>query len=113
MLAAYQRAERAMSGDSARLVFKASVEVRWIGDTHRFWYRNDVRGEREFVLVDADAGTKSPAFDHERLATALSAAIGERYDSRHLPFTEIGYVDDLSSIRFVVDVTTWTCDLDT
>ena len=113
MLAAYQRAERALSGDAARLVYKASVEARWIGDTHKFWYRNDVRGEREFVLVDADAGAKASAFDHERIATALSAAVGQEYDSRHLPFTEIRYADDLRSIRFVVDVTTWTCDLDT
>src|ERR1700748_1995785 len=46
-----------------------------IGST-RFWYRKSVKGGNEFVVVDAASGTKTAAFDHTRLATALSAASG-------------------------------------
>ena len=48
--------------------------VNWIESTSRFWYRKSVKGGNEFVLVDAETLAKKPAFDHERLAAALSAA---------------------------------------
>src|SRR5215472_2240865 len=48
----------------------------WIGKTSRFWYRKSVKGGSEFVLVDAEALTKKPAFDHEKLAASLSSMTG-------------------------------------
>ena len=45
---AYERAER--FGQMGNLVYKANVDARWVGDTHQFWYRNDVRGKSEWVL---------------------------------------------------------------
>jgi hypothetical protein len=41
---------------------------RFIQDTNRFHYRSAVKGGHEFVLVDPEAATKQPAFDHEKLA---------------------------------------------
>src|SRR5690348_16402963 len=54
-------------------VFKARVEPHWFDGNNKFWYRNDLAGDkREFVLVDAAKGQRQAAFDHERLAAALS-----------------------------------------
>src|SRR6187551_1287553 len=36
----------------------------------KLWYRKSAKGGNEFVLVDAVAKTKAPAFDHARLAAA-------------------------------------------
>jgi dipeptidyl aminopeptidase/acylaminoacyl peptidase len=63
-------------------------QTNWIGGTNHFWYRKSVRGGYEFVLVDADSLAKRPAFDHEKLAAALSSASGNKYTAVTLPFAE-------------------------
>lgn len=83
----------------------------WIENTHRFWYRKTVKGGHEFVLVDADTREKKPAFDHQRLAAALSSATGEKYSAVRLPFTTLTFVDQERAIQFVAAGSTWRCDL--
>ena len=65
----------------------------WIAKTNRFWYRKSVKGGNEFVLVDAEALTKKPAFDHEKLASSLSTATGKKYTPVTLPFVTLTFVD--------------------
>src|SRR5437660_1121098 len=70
----YQRADR-LRELTQRKVYKTKVEPHWLSDRVRFWYRNDLPdNRREFVLIDAEKGTRIPAFDHARLAAALSEA---------------------------------------
>jgi dipeptidyl aminopeptidase/acylaminoacyl peptidase len=71
-------------------VFNASVTPHWASDGNSFWYRNDTPdGHREFVWVDAVAGTRGPAFDHEKLAAALGSAMKKKLDANQLPVTGI------------------------
>jgi len=81
----YARAERFLLGNFNKLVFKMSVVPQFIGKTDRFWYKNETRDGVEFVLVDPVLNMRQPAFDHARLAAALSTASGKAYDSRKLP----------------------------
>jgi len=74
----------------------------WIEGTTQFWYRKSVTGGSSFVLVDAAVGTKAPAFDHARLAAALSTATGNTYTDVTLPFTTITWVDHQQTIEFTV-----------
>jgi dipeptidyl aminopeptidase/acylaminoacyl peptidase len=93
-------------------VYKGRITPNWFHDNTRFWYRNDLRGSaREFVLVDAEAGTRQAAFDHQRLAAALSKAAEMHYEADRLPFDAIEFLDDGKSIRFTVGGVTWNCDL--
>ncbi len=110
--ASQQRGPRPSSGDS--LVFKMRIAPHWFDQDNRFWYRNDLPGgAREFILVDAEHGTRAPAFDHQRLAAALSkAAGGQVYKADHLPFDEVEFVDDSKAIRFRAGDATWRCPLD-
>ncbi|HMV51066.1 MAG TPA: DPP IV N-terminal domain-containing protein, partial [Blastocatellia bacterium] len=85
--------------------------ANWIGQTSRFWYRKTVKGGNEFVLVDAATQAKKPAFDHERLAAALSAATNEKHSALKLPFQQITFVDGEKAIEFLVGETRWRCDL--
>lgn len=64
----YERAER--YGTMGNLVYKANVDAHWIGDTHKFWYRNDVRGKSEFILIDADTGTREVVKDIKQFKAA-------------------------------------------
>jgi len=110
---AYRRAERFGSGAMNRLVLRTSVNAHWIGDSERFWYSRTTREGREFILVDASRGTRSPAFDHGRLAAALSQELGRRCDPRQLPFDTIAFDGDGQSVLFEIDGVWRRCDLAT
>lgn len=86
-------------------------EPTWIDDTHHFWYRKSVPGGHRFVRVDADAPEKRPAFDHQRLAIALSALTDTSYTALKLPFREIEFVNDGHSLVVEFDDVRYTCDL--
>src|ERR1017187_8958713 len=77
-LADYQRGQA--------LVVDVPGAANWIGATDHFWYTRSVKGGTEFVLVDAGGATKKAAFDHEKLAAAISAASGKPYTALNLPF---------------------------
>ncbi len=67
-------------------VVRDSLRPHWIDD-HRFWYRIDTGLESfEFILVDAEKGTRGPAFDHEKVAVALSNVHTDQVDPQQLPF---------------------------
>ncbi|HSL70678.1 MAG TPA: hypothetical protein VK864_10585, partial [Longimicrobiales bacterium] len=85
--------------------------VNWIGSSNRFWYRVSVRDGHQFMQVDADAWSKQPAFDHERLARALSAAAGGQYTGVTLPFTTFNYVSDGQAIEADANRSRWRCTL--
>ncbi len=109
----YQRAERFLPGNMRHLVSVADVTPHWIEKTNRFWYRRVGLTDTEFILVDADKNTVDPAFDHTRLATALSHAADQEYSPSALPFSEIEFVEGGTALRFSVDDAQWTCRLAT
>src|ERR1035441_1691233 len=66
---------RGRFGAPERGVYKARINPHWFQNDTRFWYRNDLKGgAKEFILVDAERGNRQPAFDHQKLAAALSKA---------------------------------------
>jgi dipeptidyl aminopeptidase/acylaminoacyl peptidase len=93
-------------------VYKARIAPHWFQDETRFWYRNDLpRGAKEFVVVDAQAGKRQTAFDHQRLAASLSKAMGREVSAERLPFDEIEFTDAAAALRFTAGDATWRCDL--
>jgi dipeptidyl aminopeptidase/acylaminoacyl peptidase len=106
----YARAEKFLGYNTNPLVFGGEVRPNWMaGD--RFWYR--VRREQgaEFILVDAAKGNSGPAFDHARLASALSTASGKTYEAGKLPFEQIELSEDLSAVSFSAEAKKWKCTL--
>ena len=95
------------------LVYIADVNPHWIEKTNRFWYRKAGLQRTEFILVDAEQNTSGPAFDHERLASALSRAAKQDYAASALPFSEIEFVDSGKAIHFSVGDAQWSCVLAT
>jgi dipeptidyl aminopeptidase/acylaminoacyl peptidase len=107
----YARAEKFMNYNTTPLVFRGSVRPAWLVD-ERFWYRNATESGSEFVLIDAARRTRAPAFDHDKIAAALSAAAGTPYDAFHLPFTQFEFSADGRTISFEVSGRRWTCDVE-
>src|SRR5260370_34999387 len=93
----YSRAEKLMGYNTTPLVLRSGVRPNWLPD-ERFWYRVTTAEGAEFVLVDAEKGTRAAAFDHARLAAALSSATGRAYSAGNLPFQEIEFSADGHSI---------------
>ena len=67
----------------------------------------------EYILVDPVKGTKTAAFDHEKLAAALSTASGRTIKSSMLPFQTFSYAADGKAIMFNADRKQWKYDLQT
>ncbi len=107
--AAYERAELMLGHNRSRLVFRADVNPQWIGDGTQFWYQVDTERGNEFVLVDPDRGLREPAFDHERLARALTTASGTRVEPSALPFRSIRVGRE--EIGFDAFGASWVCRL--
>ncbi len=105
----YARAEAFLGQNLSPRLHRASVSPEW-RTSSVFTYRVQVPGGHEFVRVDAEAGTRAPAFDQSRLAAALSRATGESYEALRLPFASWEEPGG-SVIRVTADGRPWVCDL--
>ena len=107
----YAQAEKFMSYNVASLVLRGAVRPNWLpGD--RFWYRNALEKEgSEFILVDPKKKTRGPAFDHAKVAEALSKATGKTFDAAHLPFMTFDLSADGKTISFSAEGKRWSCGL--
>ena len=76
------------------------MNPNWISG-NEFWYKNQVFGGHEFILIDIDKRSRKPAFDHKKLATALSNAKDTTYNAEKLPFQDIEFVGK-NKIKFYV-----------
>jgi len=106
----YARAEQFLL-HSQKLAFKLRVTPQWIHDSSRFWYKNDSRDGKEFVIVDPVQNVHRPAFDHARLASSLSKETGKACEAHTLPFDSIEFAKGKNEIAFDVGEERWTCDL--
>ena len=107
----YERAEQFLGYNTNPLVLRSGVRPSWLED-ERFWYRITTGRGGEFILIDPAEGTRGPAFDQGRLASALSEAAGETYEAFDLPFTTFEFSEDGGSVSFRAAERNWECDLE-
>jgi hypothetical protein len=74
------------------------------------WYRNTIADGAEFIIVDPKAKTRKHAFDHQRLANALSNS-DTTYQAFGLPFTLFEFTKNGRAISFDVENKTYTCNI--
>jgi dipeptidyl-peptidase 4 len=106
----YARAERFLGAHTAPLVSGMGVRPTWLQDG-RFHYRSGLADGARFLMVDPSRGTRTDAFDHVRLATALATASGEPVDAHRLPFQTFELAQDGGSMTVAVRNRRWRCDL--
>jgi hypothetical protein len=107
----YQRAELVKQAMDNK-VYNAPSGFNWLDNEHKFWYVNPTANGKRFILVDVKSKSKQPAFDHAKLASALSAVWDKNVLADSIPFSEISFVDNGKSLEFQFNDTTWKCDLD-
>ena len=90
----YARAD-ALRDQTRGKVFGGRVVPHFYAGGDRFWYRGDrADGAHEFLIVDAVSATRRPAFDHARLAAALTRATEKPHEATRLPFERIEIAED-------------------
>ncbi len=107
----YNRAERFLNWHTSRMVSGDQVNPEWLEDGTRFWYRNKLGEGNEFVLVDPTRTSKTPLFDHHRIAAAMSLADDTSYVGTKLPFSDFDFVDEPRSIEFKARKKRFECDI--
>ncbi len=106
----YARAERFLPQNVNPLVYRGAVRPNWLDDD-RFWYRNAIPEGAEYVLVDPARRTRARAFDHERLAAALSAATGKTLEPLRLEIRELEISRDGRALTVEVAEGRFACEL--
>ncbi|MDX2060414.1 MAG: DPP IV N-terminal domain-containing protein, partial [Gemmatimonadales bacterium] len=108
--AAYARAEALLPQHVRKLIPGLSVRPRWIGETSRFWFEKQTRDGREYLLVDAAAGTSRPLFDLAALASALGAATGKSVEPKDLRLPGLRVDARTGLLRFLHAGKSWEYD---
>ncbi len=106
----YANAERFMNYNVAPLVYHGVSDPTWLADG-RFWYRDAGPDGTTFMMVDPARRTTTPAFDHAKMAAALTRLLGGRNaaSAGHLPIRE--FVLDGGAVIVEVDDKPLRCDL--
>jgi dipeptidyl-peptidase 4 len=110
----YAQAERLMDYNVSPLVYHTVDHPEWLADG-RFWYRDVGPDGVTFILVDPAKRTKTPAFNHARLAAALNTAIGSSAHTTvaagHLPIDDFTLADGDSVVLLTTGPRALRCDL--
>ena len=107
----YARAERFLPWNATKLVFGMGIEPRWIDGGDGFWFRSETAGGPRYRRVDVGPDAARPAFDHGRLAAALSRAAKAPVDPDRLDLHDLVFQWDPERVTFSTGGRTWSYDL--
>ena len=108
----YAGAERFLPWNASRLLFGMGIDPEWIDSGDGFWFREETAGGSRYRRVDSGSGEDVVAFDHVRLAAALSRASGVPYDGDRLDLDDLSFHEGGEPFTFTMAGDTWSCDLD-
>ncbi len=94
-----------------RLAVNVPAPATWVEGTSRFTYRRSVADGQEFIIFDAATREKRPAFDHARLAEAMSKVAGEEVKPHELGFSTFTFADKETALEMRVGGFSWHCTL--
>jgi len=112
-LADYQRAESMMWKHVDKKIFHTTVTPKWIEKTSAFWYRDHATDGHWFYKVIPEKNRRVKAFDHERLAEALSDYLNKTVKPGALPFRSFAYAEKGTAMDFTAEKKRLRCDLKT
>lgn len=102
----YQRAQKFLGFNTFSLVDNLSINPVWVNDS-QFWYMEKQGKSVKYFLVDGKKKTKRPAFDHAKLAAAMSRLQGREIPIENLMFTRVRFSDDMKTLYFESQDTAW------
>ena len=99
-VADYRQAERFGSSRLQPFVYGSRVTPSWIGDSNRFWYSFRNSEGTRYWLVDAEARTRVPLFDHDELAARVSELSGDALSATNLRLSGLSVDDKAETLSF-------------
>jgi dipeptidyl-peptidase 4 len=95
-------------------IYRDRIKPHWFAYNTQFWYRNDLaQRTREFIHVSAEQGIRKPAFDHARLAQALTDTTDQAIKANRLPIESLSFDEDDVHVRLQGLEQSWRLNLDT
>ncbi len=107
----YRRAERFLPWNANRMLFRMGVDPHWVDGTDAFWYRSETAAGPRYRRVEPATGAVTSAFDHVRLAAALSRASGAPFDPDDLDLKDLTFPRHPDRVTFALADGDWSCDL--
>lgn len=95
-------------------VYRDAVKPHWLPDGQALWYKVQTPGnEHQFILVDAQKGTRLPAFDHADVARKMTH-LGEKDIQAHqLPIETLRFSPDRQTVDMLGTSASWQFHLET
>ncbi|SHG44075.1 S9 family peptidase [Pedobacter caeni] len=109
-LSDYQNAE-ALNGLMQKKIYNAPANVQWLSAAQQYFYTKRTAGGLEFIRFNPKGYAKTPAFDQERFATALSAWAKEKIKANDLPILMPVMSNDGQTLKFTYKTEPLSCDL--
>ena len=108
----YARAEKFMPYNVNPLVFHTVNAVTWLRED-RFWFRDAGPDGVTYTVVDPAKRTQAPAFDHAKLAAALTVAAKPEHalDAHHLSLGAWSYGTSPQTLNVTLQGKQFRCDL--
>ncbi len=83
-------------------VYNSPADFFWLND-HEFWYRKNTGSGIEYVLVDAEAKTKTLLFDHALMAKNLSNILKSQISMSEIDISDLVLDKEKSLLKFQND----------
>ena len=100
----YDLASRWTSAKIGKLVFSTSITPHWLEFSDRFWYNYETPAGMKWWIVDPVKKSKTPMFDHAKIAAQLTRMLRTPYDAQHLPITTVKFIKNDTAIQFSVSL---------
>lgn len=85
----------------------------WASDGDTFHYKLSVEGGFSFFRQSLTGSAPQLAFDHDKVASGISAATGHSYQAEALPFERFQFTEQMEAITFYLNNARWQCQLQT
>lgn len=91
----YDRAAALLSINIKDQVKNPWLSPHWFSDSKSFWYRKDTDQGGEYLIVDAQTGAQKSAFNHKKLAKAVSKVTDIKVSPDTLLIRKLAYQPEL------------------
>lgn len=108
----YMQAEKFLQANLGKHIYNSWVEPSWQEGGCNFVYSVNTRKGKEFFRVDAQARTKVPAFDQEKLALLLADSLKKDVKPYELPISKCTITGE-NEVAFMAGERQWVYRTDT
>tara|TARA_R110000796_G_scaffold37722_4_gene95393 strand:- start:300511 stop:302808 length:2298 start_codon:yes stop_codon:yes gene_type:complete len=105
----YEKAAKYLAKNMAPLVHNEIQNPSWTPN-NEFIYELNSKNGKKFMKVNLSNGKKTSAFDHKKLAKAISTKLGEKINEENLSLGSLNFITK-NTIEFTIKGKEYSCNL--